>query len=190
MQGLDISSHQGSAYGGMDPLPDLGPGLDPSFDHLPGMPASDNHMSAWFDTDLWTNCQKQIPQSKKKPFVWRKALGSCWVVCVFQSCVTHQRKSNMESWIFGHITPVLFYTWSSQQTSPSDLWTAFSGWNLQNAGTQYAYHFIPVSFYNAFILKWTKYEIHDIFVYTTDILVCTPGLYCWMGVADIEWRGS
>ncbi|XP_074644359.1 catenin beta-like isoform X2 [Tubulanus polymorphus] len=53
MQGLDISSHHGSNYSPLDPLPDLGPGIDSNLEHMhaanqPG----DSSQMAWFDTDL------------------------------------------------------------------------------------------------------------------------------------------
>jgi hypothetical protein len=51
MQGLDISSHQGSNYGHMEPLPDLGPGIDSNLEQMQtGQPT--DQMAAWFDTDL------------------------------------------------------------------------------------------------------------------------------------------
>nr|AAL49497.1 beta-catenin [Chaetopterus variopedatus] len=63
MQGLEIGSHQGSNYGPMDGIPDLGPpqgkmqfesmdnsGMHPQPPH-PGQ-QDNNQMAAWFDTDL------------------------------------------------------------------------------------------------------------------------------------------
>ena len=60
MQGLEIGSQQGSAYGPIDPIPDLGPGSgDLNFENLDsslhqGGAADSNQGMAWFDTDLWT----------------------------------------------------------------------------------------------------------------------------------------
>ncbi|GAB1599101.1 catenin beta-like [Argonauta hians] len=58
MQGLEIGSHQGSGYGPMDNLPDLGPppADDLNFENLDtGLPAhtgDNNQGMAWYDTDL------------------------------------------------------------------------------------------------------------------------------------------
>ncbi len=57
MQGLEVSSHQGSNFGPMESMPDLGP--DMHFNNMqepphPGAPShgDSNQMAAWFDTDL------------------------------------------------------------------------------------------------------------------------------------------
>ncbi|XP_013379954.1 catenin beta isoform X2 [Lingula anatina] len=56
MQGLDVGSHQGSNYGPMDQLPDLGtPSAELNFENLDSItPGDPNQMAAaaWFDTDL------------------------------------------------------------------------------------------------------------------------------------------
>lgn len=54
MQGLEIGSHQGSNFGPMDSMPDLGPDMhfDSMGSHNQGPGSQSNQMAAWFDTDL------------------------------------------------------------------------------------------------------------------------------------------